>query len=185
MVDPILFSPHQTHQNVREKDAIETLLFMSSPGNSANLKHNFSPSQPGPSRGANVRHALPTSQPRKTLPTHRPHSQQPNKRVGFQKSPGMLSDMDPDDSPQAGGSLHGVGAPRRKVNGGGHVNGLRGSFVLPAGLGAASGKPRPSLKDEDIERMLDRVAAQGEADSSDEEIEIPISRSDRHGIIGL
>ncbi|KAK6819631.1 hypothetical protein PG987_016114 [Apiospora arundinis] len=41
-MDPIIFSPHQ---NVREQEALETLVFMSSPGNSANLKHAFPSSQ--------------------------------------------------------------------------------------------------------------------------------------------
>jgi hypothetical protein len=178
MVDPILFSPHQ---NVREQDAIETLIFMSSPGNSANLKHSFSPtSQPEASR----RHALPTSQPRKSLPSQRPPQ---SKRVGFQKSPGGLSavsDMDVDmDSPRIS-SPHGshLGTPRRRPNGGASL-GLRNPLALPSGL-APTGK-RPSVGDEDIERMLDRVA-QADADSSDDEIEIPVNgRRGPAGIVGV
>ncbi|KAJ4285938.1 hypothetical protein N0V88_008213 [Collariella sp. IMI 366227] len=64
----MLVSPHT---NVREQTAIESLLFMSSPGNSANLKHAFpgSSSQPLPSahQPQQQRTALPTSQPRKSL----------------------------------------------------------------------------------------------------------------------
>jgi hypothetical protein len=165
-VDPILFSPHQ---NVREQEVIETLLFMSSPGNSANMKHSFSPST------QMTRHALPTSQPRKSLPSHRPPH--PSKRVGFHRSPGNYSDMDIDspriDSPQ--GSSHGT--PRRRANG------LRTALALPAGLGgSASSKQRPVIADDDIERMLERA----QADSSDEEeIHIPINRAREHtGIVG-
>ncbi len=43
------------HKSLQERDAIETLLFMSSPGNSNNMNHNFPPSgqmsqQPSPLR---------------------------------------------------------------------------------------------------------------------------------------
>jgi hypothetical protein len=43
------------HKSLQERDAIETLLFMSSPGNSNNMGHNFPPSgqmsqQPSPLR---------------------------------------------------------------------------------------------------------------------------------------
>ncbi|KAK3947468.1 hypothetical protein QBC32DRAFT_224096 [Pseudoneurospora amorphoporcata] len=119
LMDPPMYPPHQ---NVREQDAIESLLFMSSPGNSANLKHGFpsssqplsssqpplpsSQSQPLPSGHAQAqqqRTALPSSQPRKSLPSARPTNHprahqtqsQPTqqKRVGFQKSPNAM-DMD-------------------------------------------------------------------------------------------
>ncbi|KAH6612789.1 hypothetical protein B0J18DRAFT_359055, partial [Chaetomium sp. MPI-SDFR-AT-0129] len=125
--DAMLLSPHT---NVREQDAIESLLFMSSPGNSANLKHAFptSSSQPLPSTHNNnstpQRTALPNSQPRKSLPSGRPptharsqsHSQpHTQKRVGFEKSP---STMDIDDPPFAGSPMSvSRGTPRRRING--------------------------------------------------------------------
>lgn len=161
LVDPILFSPHQ---NVREQDAIETLLFMSSPGNSANLKHSFSPvGSPGPQSNVRngARHALPTG-PRKALPSQRP--QLPQKKVNFDRSPAMLppdSPMDldsPQYSPNRGG--------RRRTNGGGHS---RGALSLPSGLGSGVGVGKV-LRDEDIERMLD--GAGGES-SDEEEITVP------------
>ena len=196
VVDPILFSPHQ---NVREQDAIESLLFMSSPGNSANLKHNFpSSSQPVSSMRNGItsasasphRTALPSSQPRKSLPSGRPsHSSQPlphghsqPKRVGFDKSPSSLSDMDVDEpygTPHHGAYLRGT--PRRKANGAeGHPARQMAPLSMPSGLGASS-RARPALGDADIEQMLDRVAAD---ESSDSEGEIPLplsSRSRREG----
>ncbi|KAM0814764.1 hypothetical protein AB5N19_00555 [Seiridium cardinale] len=178
-VDPILFSPHQ---NVREQEALETLLFMSSPGNSANMKHTFAhTTQNGHPTTQSHRTALPTSrlapnsQPRKTLPTVRHHAHGSiGKRVGFEKSPGNFSEMDVDDhygSPR--------GTPRRKT-----IGGARPSLSVPAGLTAPS-RPRPQLQDADIERMLDRVAAD---DSSDSEGEISLpsgQRAKRPGVVGV
>lgn len=168
-VDPILFSPHQ---NVREQEALETLMFMSSPGNSANMKHNFAAASTGSAASQPSRTALPTSrlapgsQPRKTLPTirHQTHGSI-GKRVGFEKSPSTVSEMDVDDhygSPR--------GTPRRRT-----INGPRPTLSVPAGLNAPS-RPRPPLQDADIERMLDRVAAD---DSSDSEGEITLPRNQR------
>ncbi|KAI0595687.1 hypothetical protein F4775DRAFT_567897 [Biscogniauxia sp. FL1348] len=182
-VDPILFSPHQ---NVREQEALETLMFMSSPGNSANMKHNFPSSsqvsqasqpqsQPQPRNG--TRTALPTSrlaggseinsQGRKNLPTGRPQPHQA-KRVEFEKSP-AYGEMDAEDHY---GSPQGRGTPRRRT-----LNGSvpRPSMPLPAGLSGPS-RPRPTLRDDDIERMIDRVAAD---DSSDSEGEILIPQNRR------
>lgn len=177
VVDPILFSPHQ---NVREKDAIESLLFMSSPGNSANLKHAFpSSSQPLPQRTA-----LPTA--RKSLPTgrrpmHARSQSHTQKRVGFERSP---NDMDIDDP---AGTLNSRGTPRRKMNGGGGCG--QGEAHLPPSrlkpLPVSSGltvppRPRTVLRDADIDRMLDRVTAAADSDS-DGEIEIPVPRVRRDG----
>ncbi|KAK3389906.1 hypothetical protein B0H63DRAFT_388533 [Podospora didyma] len=178
--DPIIFSPHQ---NVREQDAIESLLFMSSPGNSANLKHAFS-SQPAHSNhAAPQRTALPSSQPpRKSLPSGRPtharsqsHTQ---KRVGFEKSP---RDMDIDES---FGTPLSRGTQRRKVNGiAGHgdVHSMPRlkHFPLSTGLTVPT-RPRPVLGDAEIDRLLDRAAAEGDSDS-DEEIRIPAGRARRDG----
>ncbi|KAI1848109.1 hypothetical protein JX265_005894 [Neoarthrinium moseri] len=176
-VDPILYSPHQ---NVREQEALETLIFMSSPGNSANLKHTFPSSQPSslPSSSQPQRTALPTSrlgpgphgsQNRKQLPTgrHQAHAST-GKRVGFEKSPSNASYMDVDGSPR--------GTPRRKT-----IGGSRPSIAVSAGLGGSS-QPRPQLQDDDIERMLDRVAAD---DSSDSEGEISLPRDRRREGAGV
>lgn len=185
MVDPILFSPHQ---NVREQDAIETLLFMSSPGNSANLKHTFpgSSSQPVPSSLGTQRTALPTSQPRKSLPSGRPtharsqsHSQ---KRVGFEKSP---NDMDIDDPY---GSPYSRATPRRKLNGGAVGQGSVDVHTtvprlkqLPMSTGlTVPSRPRKVLGEEEIESMIDRVTADDGSDSEGE-IQIPVSRVRRDG----
>ncbi|KAK4237696.1 hypothetical protein C8A03DRAFT_15772 [Achaetomium macrosporum] len=203
MAEAMLVSPHT---NVREQDAIESLLFMSSPGNSANLKHAFpSSSQPLPSShatGPPQRTALPTSQPRKSLPSGRPphHSRsqsqsQPTtttKRVNFEKSP---STMDIDEPQQPFGSPMSVtrGTPQRR-----RINGSNGDPPPPpppppprlkqlpvsAGLTVLS-KPRPALADEEIDAMLERAAAAAEDDSdSDGEIQIPVPRARRDGATG-
>ncbi|KAI1499225.1 hypothetical protein F5X99DRAFT_390685 [Biscogniauxia marginata] len=173
-IDPILFSPHQ---NVREQEALETLMFMSSPGNSANMKHTL-PSSSSQLRNS-TRTALPTSrlatgnetnsQGRKNLPTGRPQPHQ-LKRVEFEKSAGY-GEMDANDQC---GPLQARGTPRRKT-----LNGSvpRPSLPLPSGLSGPS-RPRAILRDDDIERMIDRVAAN---DSSDSEGEIHIPQNRRPG----
>ncbi|KAI2633552.1 hypothetical protein GGS26DRAFT_50934 [Hypomontagnella submonticulosa] len=191
-VDPILFSPHQ---NVREQEALETLMFMSSPGNSANVKHAFpssqssqpvQPLQPPQGRGSG-RTALPTSrlgsgveagsQVRKSLPTARPqqHHAPQGKRVGFEKSPATYGAMDIDD---VHGSPRGRGTPRRRTNG----SAPRPSLSIPAGLGPS--RPRTTLRDNDIERMLDRVAADDSSDS-DGEIHLPQNRRANGPVVGV
>ncbi len=193
MTEAMLVSPHT---NVREQDAIESLLFMSSPGNSANLKHAFpsSASQPLPATHA-PRTALPTSQPRKSLPSGRPthhharsHSQA-TKRVGFEKSP---SAMDIDDPPgYPGGSPMSVsrGTPRRRINGSGgsHVVEVHARLKhLPASAGlTVSSKPRPVLGDDEIDRML-AAAEQADDSESDGEICLPGRvRRDGAGVVGV
>jgi hypothetical protein len=182
-IDPILFSPHQ---NVREQEALETLMFMSSPGNSANMKHTFPTSQSRNGLSNGQRTALPTSrlgpgmdqstQQRKALPTgrHQPHASL-GKRVGFEKSPSNVSNMDIDEPY---GSPQSRGTPRRKT-----IAGMsRPSLSIPTGLGGGSSRPRPALRDDDIERMLDRVAAD---DSSDSEGEIRLPSDRRRGGAGV
>lgn len=196
--DPMPFPPHQ---NMREQDAIETLLFMSSPGNSANMKHSFAGSPPmstpasvpASQQSQTGRHALPMSQPRKSLPDHRPQLSQ--KRVGFEKSPGGMttaaSDMDVDGDSQSGTPRGNV---RRRVNGSsctgmspyapGARLGHRMQLSLPAALGSSQLKSRPRLSEDDIERMLDHVVQRAKQDSSDdEEIQIP-KRRGRAGTVG-
>ncbi|CRK40238.1 hypothetical protein BN1708_008169 [Verticillium longisporum] len=148
-------------------DAIETLLFMSSPGNSTSMKHGYAPATSSSQPLPGTRHTLPTSQPRKSLPSHRP--QPPPKRVGFEKSTSMM-EMDVDADSQTGTPRTAV---RRRVSGGfGH----RSQLSLPAGLGSGHSRPRPKLADEDIERMLDRVAQADNDSSGDEEILLPNRR---------
>lgn len=184
MTDPVLFP---SHQNVREQDAMEALLFMSSPNNSANLKHTFSPSaSPNPQTGAfrNVagRHALPSA-PRKGLPGHRPTNLQ--KRAAFDKSAGPVhppgSPMDV-DSPQHSYYSPNGATPKRRVKGANSH--LRGALSLPTGLGAGHASARRVLRDEDIERMLDRASAEAADSSDDEEIQIPRLRNDV-GMMGV
>ncbi|KAF6805669.1 hypothetical protein CSOJ01_09314 [Colletotrichum sojae] len=176
LIDPILFSPHQ---NVREQDAIETLLFMRSPGNSANMKHTYSQSV---ASTLTPRHALPGSQPRKSLPSQRPL---PQKRVGFEKSPSNMttvSDMDVDmDSPQSRGPM------RRRMNGSASFSAgttLRPQLSLPASLGSSTSRPRPRLADADIDRMIEQAAQRADSSDDDDEIEIP-ARNRPEGAVGV
>ena len=184
LADPYLFSPGRS---AREKDAVESLVFMSSPRGPANLKHSFpSSSQPLPSSHTGAqRTALPTSQPRKSLPSGRPshharsqsHTQ---KRVGFERSPNEMDIDEPFGTP------HSRGTPRRKVNGSGAYSyGESHAAVKTKQLPVSSGltvpsRPRPRLGDEEIDRMLTQAAAADESDS-DGEIPLPPSRVRRDG----
>ncbi|KAK8128139.1 hypothetical protein PG984_009247 [Apiospora sp. TS-2023a] len=159
-MDPLIFSPHQ---NVREQEALETLVFMSSPGNSANLKHAF-PSSHSRNGAANTH--------RTALPGSRLGPGEMAKRVGFEKSPNTVDDMDMEE---AYGSPKIKGTPHRKTIG------SKPSLSVPAGLSGPS-RSRPALQDDDIERMLDRVAAD---DSSDSDGEIALPRSRRPGSAGV
>ncbi|KAF5000167.1 hypothetical protein FGRMN_1981 [Fusarium graminum] len=178
MADPILMSPHQ---NVREQDAIETLLFMSSPGNSANLKHAFSPAgSPGPNAGMHrpqpTRHALPSG-PRKPLPSSQ-RQPLPGRRHTDDRSsmapPPPGSPMDLDSPQQTYGAQHKVMPRRRTIGGRSH---LRGTISLPSGIGVGNGKTRKTLRDEDIERMLDKASVETADSSDDEEILLPPRRT--------
>jgi hypothetical protein len=171
-------------QNSREQDAIETLLFMSSPNNSTNLKHTFSPTgSPGPNSQPTSRsmgrQPLPGG-PRRALPTQRPPG--PAKRVGFDASPGRtpLPDSPMDlDSPNQPYSTPNRGTPRRRtdVGGGGH---LRSALSLPSALGISHMTHRQPISDKDIDQMLDR--GDGDNNSSDdEEIQLPPRRT---GVLG-
>lgn len=185
--DPMVISP--THNN-REKDAMEALLFMSSPGNSANLKGHFPTSQPvaplrvGSSLQSTQRTALPTSAPkRKSLPNGRPapssqplpsgHS--PKKRVGFGRSPSTLSEMDIGDpssprrhTPYARPAVPGT----HKVNGTSHTK-----FAVPSSGGLSkTSRPKPRLSVERLDDVLDRMAAEASSSDSECEIELPVRR---------
>ncbi|KAM4066219.1 whi5 like domain-containing protein [Hirsutella rhossiliensis] len=158
-----------------EQDVAESLLFMSSPGNSTNLKHTFSPSispgaqQPIPPRNVGARHALPSG-PRKALPTQRPVAA--GKKVGgMPPPPGSPMDL---DSPRSTLLSPVRGAPKRRANGASsHV---RASLSLPSGLGMVPGNARKSLRDEDIERMLDRAGTESPDSSDGEDIQLPPGR---------
>ncbi|OAQ98555.1 hypothetical protein LLEC1_05121 [Akanthomyces lecanii] len=178
----IVSSPHQ---NVREQDAIETLLFMSSPNNSSNLKHAFSPSvSPAPQQGLlheAMHRSTPSSGFRKGLPGQRPAI--PQRRVGFDQSPIMGpppgSPMELDSPQQPYRSPNGW-APKRRANGAsGH---MRGALSLPSGLGLGNGRARQALRDEDIERMLDQTA---DDSSDDEDIQLPPRTNGVAGAVGI
>ncbi|KAI1267075.1 hypothetical protein F5Y18DRAFT_381455 [Xylariaceae sp. FL1019] len=178
-VDPILFSPPQ---NLREQEALETLLFMSSPGNSANLKHTFPQSHMSQPRSS-TRTALPTSRLNQMSDTHSPgrkplaagrsqaHPQ--TKRVEFGRATSHYSELDVDEQY---GSPRGM--PRRKTVSG---HAPRPSLSLPAGLSGPA-RPRATLQDDDIQRMIDRAAAD---DSSDSDGEIQLPKSSRRNGAGV
>lgn len=183
--NPMVLSP--THNN-REKDAMEALLFMSSPGNSANMK----PYQPGSQPTSNLRNGatsapssqrkpLPKSAPkRKGLPNGRPApssqplpvSHSPQKRVGFGTAPAHPIEMDLDD----------VTSPRRHpayVRPVHKANGLsaNGRHPLPSSGGLRKPEqPRARLSLEHLDEVLDRVAAEDDSSDSEGEILLPIRR---------
>lgn len=191
--DQMVISP--THNN-REKDAMEALLFMSSPGNSANLKTHFPGSQPisslrngASSVSSSQRTALPTSAPkRKSLPTGRPlpssqplpagHS--PKKRVGFGRSTSALSEMDLDDptSPRRQVAYARPLVPSaHKVNGSTTHSPGHAKYSMPlSGSLSRAPRPGPRLSYERLDEVLDRVAAEDSSSESDSEIELPTRR---------
>ncbi|OAA69723.1 cyclin-dependent kinase [Cordyceps fumosorosea ARSEF 2679] len=181
----MLYSPPQ---NMKEQAAIETLLFMSSPNNSANLRHTFSPSvSPGPGQGPlheNASRHTSSGGFRKGLPGQRPAL--PQRRVGFDKSPAMGPPGSPMDldSLQQQQSQHmspNGWSPKRRANGvSGH---LRGALSLPSGLGLSNGRARQVLRDEDIERILDHAAADSSDDDGD--IKLPPRTNGVAGAVGI
>ncbi|KUI55930.1 hypothetical protein VP1G_03267 [Cytospora mali] len=200
--DAMVVSP--THNN-REKDAMEALLFMSSPGNSANLKHHFPVSSQPLERlrnGASAassghRTALPTSAPkRKSLPNGRPaHSSQPlpaahspKKRVGFEKSRSTLSEMDIDDpsSPRRHAGYVRPVAPARRMNGTADRQAHDRLSVPLASVSGRPARPKPRIRSyEDLDAVLDRVAAEASSSDSEREIEIPGTSRRREGSAGM
>lgn len=194
--DTPLFPPHQ---DTREKDTVEALMFLSSPNNSANLKHSFSPAgSPGPQthtqsqptpRTVNGRHALPSG-PRKALPNHRPAA--PSRRVEFEMAPSQ-----PAATPQAYVAPHSPmvldspsatsamtpgynsphrSSPRKRVNGEpGH---FRSALSLDALMSRRSVPIRKPLTDKEVLKMLDRGADRMDTSSDEEDIIIPPRRNE-------
>ncbi|KAF4595077.1 cyclin-dependent kinase [Ophiocordyceps camponoti-floridani] len=160
-----------------EQDVAESLLFMSSPGNSANIKHATLPrassqsTAPPGSRAAAGRHALPSG-PRKALPTQRPSKAATGMGPPPPDSP---MDMDPPRHPNRA-------APQRRRAAGGGSSHVRAALSLPSGLGLGRAVVRRPLGDEDIERLLDRVGDEPPDSSDDEEIQLP--RRDVAGLMG-
>lgn len=200
--DAMVVSP--THNN-REKDAMEALLFMSSPGNSANMKNHFPVSSQPLERlrnGASAassghRTALPTSAPkRKSLPNGRPsHSSQPlpaahspKKRVGFEKSRSTVSEMDIDESSSTrrhAGYVRPL-APARRVNGAADGQAHDRLSVPLASISGRPARPRPRIRSyEDLDAVLDRMAAEDSSSDSDREIELPGPSRRREGSAGM
>lgn len=200
--DAMVASP--THNN-REKDAMEALLFMSSPGNSANMKHHFPVSSQPLERlrnGASAassghRTALPTSAPkRKSLPNGRPnHSSQPlpaahspKKRVGFERFRSTSSEMDIDDpsSPRRHAGYVRPLAPARRANGAADGQAHDRLSVPLASVSGRPARPKPRIRSyEDLDAVLDRVAAEASSSDSEREIEIPGSSRRREGSAGM
>lgn len=175
---------------------MEALLFMSSPGNSANLKNHYPGSQlvsslrnGATSMSSQQRTALPTSAPkRKSLPNGRPtpssqplptvHS--PKKRVGFGRASSTLSEMDL-DSPASPHRHTAYARPAasaaQKVNGTAAHGAAHGKHLmpLPGGLSRAP-RPKPELSYERLDDVLDRMATEDSSSESDGEIELPARR---------
>lgn len=193
--DTPLFPPHQ---DTREKDTVEALMFLSSPNNSANLKHSFSPAgSPGPQaqtqsqptpRTVNGRHALPNG-PRKALPTQRPAA--PSRRVEFDvtasQPPTSHAHVTPHspmvlDSPMATSAMGSAfnspqrPSPRKRANGQpGHY---RSALSLDALMSRRPVPVRKPLTDKEVLKMLDRGAEPMDTSSDDEDIIIPPRRNE-------
>lgn len=220
IVDPILFSPVQ---DLREQDAVESLMRMSSPNNSATLQHSFphsapssqqtlSQSQPqsqteqqptaAPPRDLSVRHPLPSSRPRKALPTGRPSSfhattsspQQSNgrgvasRRVGFDspaENAGDRMDVDFPDSPHRSGR---VSTPRSQGHHHDRMNGGSGrtqaaattpTIVPPSSISLGLGiVTRADRTDDELDRLveqrrLSKLAAAGASASAGGAVRTP------------
>ncbi|PHH59947.1 hypothetical protein CDD81_2346 [Ophiocordyceps australis] len=171
--------PDSRHSISRgEQDAAESLLFMSSPGNSANLKHTFSPVpspaiqallNPAPPRNTGTRHALPDG-PRKALPSHRPPMA--GRRAETTKPGAMPLHLNPvdEDPPRHFQRASDRGGPKRPVND--TVYRPRTLLPLPTGLPLGNG-PRRKLQTADIELMLDHAMAREHESSDDEPIQMP------------
>lgn len=181
--NPVAVSPHK---NVREQDAIETLMFLSSPNHSANMKHTFSPNgSPDPSSQltprSSARQALPGSA-RKALPSHRPSG--PAKRVEFDVTSAAAalqnSPMDLDTTQQSYQSPN-RGSPWRKT--GGAMSHSRGALSMPSALGFSHGPHRRPLTEKDIDQMLDR-ADEGYDSSDNEDIQVPRRHAPVPGAVG-
>lgn len=87
------------------------------------------------------------------------------------------------DSPQHAYYSPNGATPKRRVKG--TNSHLRGALSLPTGLGAGHATARRVLRDEDIERMLDRASAEAADSSDDEEIQIPRLRNEVAGMMGV
>ena len=61
----------------------------------------------------------------------------------------------------------------------------RATLSLPTGLGLGNGTARKALRDEDIERMLDRAGAELADSSDDEDIQLPPGRNGLARVMGL
>lgn len=172
-----------------EKEAMEALLFMSSPGNSANMKMYQPSSQPlsnlrngGTSVPTAQRKALPTSAPkRKGLPNGRPaHSSQPlpathspRKRVGFERThtdPGDMMDLD--TPPGAGRNT----APHARVANGTWPRARGGRFPPGPFSDTRTAHRRPGINVEDLDKVLDGMADEASSSDSEGEIVLPVRR---------
>lgn len=186
---PMVISP--SHNN-REKDAMEALLFMSSPGNSANMKTYQTSSQPvsnlrngATSAPGSQRKPLPKSAPkRKGLPNGRPvpnsqplpAAQSPQKRVGFGTSPTYPRAMDLDDPTSPHRHAAYVRPTVPAVPAVQKANGLlaNGRHTLPSTGGLRKPeRSRPRLSLEHLDDVLDRLAAEDSSSDSEGEILLP------------
>ncbi|RDA82676.1 hypothetical protein CP532_0472 [Ophiocordyceps camponoti-leonardi (nom. inval.)] len=168
-----------------EQDVAESLLFMSSPGNSANLKQQQQQQQPSTTTTTSRagRHALPSG-PRKALPTQRPSNGKA--ATAATMSPGSPMDVDPPPSrptrplPNRGGG--GGGNLRRRLGGVSSLPVRRGFIPLPVGLDISHGAARTPFGKRDVEQMLNEEmlhqACGQPSESSDDDDDIVLPRRD-------
>lgn len=198
---PVVSSPHITpnNRNLRavadstvtspthsksEKEAMEALLSMSSPGNSQIYQPGSQPlsnlRNGGTSAPTAQRKALPTSAPkRKGLPNGRPmHSSQPlplayspQKRVGFERSPTNPGDMMDLDAPAT--VRRNPAPPVRMANG--TYSRIKGARFSQGPLSAPQPPyHRPGLDVENLDKVLDSLADEDSSSDSEGEILLPV-----------
>lgn len=164
VIDTMLRTPSQ--KSAQEQDAIESLLFMSSPGNSTTLMHNFAPPQQPPSNQHSPLRSeftaatsnFSSSQPRSQ--THRRNLSSINRdpatinrirKVGFMP--------EEDESSEGGYSVSRVSS---------------GEIERPG-----RGVGRARMKGDEVDRMLDAM----EDESSDED-DMDLVTTPRRGVVG-
>jgi hypothetical protein len=84
-------------------------------------------------------------------------------------------DLDPPQQQQYSTTSLNKSTPKRQATG--LASRHRTTLSLPSGLGLGNGTARKILRDEDIERMLDRAGAELADSSDDEEILLPPGRN--------
>lgn len=167
--DPALNNMLRTpsQKSIQEQDAIESLLFMSSPGNPGNMMHAFPPPAPPSNQQSPLRSEVNTTA--STLPPRsQPHkntgnvkhavSRERSKKVGFSRG----AEEEGEDSSEGGGYS-----------------------LSRASSNKSSIRPKSRYGDaDDMDMMLDDLARRAEMGSSDDEMVELVTSTPRRRVIG-